>query len=458
MNVVQPQPRSVIATVAGPAPVSSPVPVYLAVILGYILLLPPQFNVSIGGSVLPPYRFFLIPAALYVLGTGLRGRFTMTWPDYLMIGATAWVCLAIFMTTEAVEAFTTAVAQSVDIGLAYFFARAVFQKPRDLRLFLLLMVPGLAVMGALLVFEAVTKQHVLQPFFARLTGKSFYVPIDMRMGLMRAQGSFPHPILAGIFMASFLPLFWLSGLRGWPRFVGVIAAFASFFTFSSAAMLALTAGTALVAYNWLSERIANLTWRLFFVGVGVLTFATELGTNSGMFNLMMRYAALNAGSAYNRVLIWRYGTENVRKNPWFGLGYGDWERPSWMVGSLDHYWLLLAMQFGVMAPILIALAMIIALVVLARETQYGNLADRRTKRGLAIAMGVFALGVISVSVWLSAQIWFFAMLGMTVGIGSYAARRREMMSEVLRRQQYAAMRALRQQPQITPGLPGAGLA
>ena len=382
----------------------------------------------------------------------------MSWPDYLMIGATAWVCLAIFMTTPAVEAFTTAVAQTVDIGLAYFFARAAFQQPRDLRLFLLLMVPGLALMGALIVFESVTHRHVLQPLFAALTGKYFFVPLDLRMGLMRAQGAFPHPILAGIFMASFLPLFWMSGIRGWPRWVGVIASFSSFFTLSSAAMLALTAGTALVAYNWLSERIVNLSWRMFFLGVGVLTFAAELGTNSGTFNLLMRYAALNSGSAYNRVLIWRYGTQNVKKNPWFGLGYGDWERPSWMVGSLDHYWLLLAMQFGIIAPLLIALAMIIALIVLARETQYGSLVDRRTMRGLAIGMGVFGLGVISVSVWLSAQIWFFAMLGMTVGIGSHAVRRRQMITEALLRHQRAALRARKQTPQLVSGLGGPGLA
>lgn len=440
MNTAQPVPASP-RTAYRPVPLRSQTPIYLAVILGYLLLLPPQLNVSIGGSVLPPYRFFLIPAALYVVSRGLRGNFRLVWPDYLMMAATAWVCLAIFMTTEAVEAFTTAVAQSVDIGLAYFFARAVFREPRDLRLFLLMLMPGLAVMGAIIIVESVTHTHILQPLFARLTGKFFLMMPDERLGLMRAQGGFPHPILAGIFMASFLPLYWMSGVRGWPKLIGIIASISSFFTVSSAALLALTAGMALMVYNWVSERVTNATWRLFFVGAAILTFATELGTNSGTFNLLMRYAALNSGSAYNRVLIWRYGTQNVRENPWFGLGYGDWERPDWMVGSLDHYWLLLAMQFGIIPPVLIAIAMIIAIIVLSRETVYGNLADRRLMRGLAIAMGVFGLGVISVSVWLSAQIWFFAMLGITVGIGSQAALRRSTVMDLQRRMLHQARRA-----------------
>ena len=44
-------------------------------------------------------------------------------------------------------------------------------------------------------------------------------------------------------------------------------------------------------------------------------------------------------------------------------------------------------------------------------------------RGLAIAMAVFAFGIVSVSIWLSTQVWFHMMLGLCVSLG-YANIRR----------------------------------
>ncbi len=403
--------------------VSSDLPIYLAVLLGYILLLPPQLNTSIMGSVLPPYRFFLIPAAIFVLASALSGRFRFTWPDLFVAGAAAWTAFALFMTTEPVDAFTASVAQVTDTALAYFFARSVFRSLRDVRIFLILMLPGLAVMGGILAFESITKTHFLQPFVAQFTGGGGQMRMDERLGFMRARGPFPHPILAGIFFASFLPLYWLSGLRGWPFLIGIAASVSSFFTVSSAALLALAAGTGLVVYNWLSEQISIFSWRIFFLFGAIVTFVLEFGTNAGAFSVIMRFASLNSYSAYNRVLIWRYGTDNVEKNPWFGIGYAEWERPSWMKGSIDHYWLLQAIQFGIIPPLLIALACAIAIYTLARRSSHSRLVDARFERGIAIAMAVFAFGVISVAIWLSAQAWFFMLLGITVSLG-FAERRR----------------------------------
>ena len=405
-----------------PSAFSSDLPIYLAVLLGYILLLPPQLNTTILGSVLPPYRFFLIPATLFVLASSLGGRFRFTWPDLLVAGAAAWTALALFMTSDQTDAITSSVAQVTDTALAYFFARAAFRTLRDVRIFLLLMLPGLAVMGGFLVLESVTHSHILQPFFSQFTGQPAALRSDERMGLMRAHGPFPHPILAGIFFASFLPLYWLSGLRFWPFIIGIGAAITSFFTVSSAALLALAVGTGLVVYNWLSERVVNLSWRMFFIVGGLVAFVLEFGTKAGAFSILMRFASLNSSSAYNRVLIWRYGTQNVEANPWFGIGFAEWERPSWMKGSVDHYWLLQAIQFGIVPPLLIALACAIAIYKLAQRSSTSQPVDARFERGIAIAMAVFAFGVVSVAIWLSAQVWFFMLLGITVSLG-FAERR-----------------------------------
>jgi hypothetical protein len=396
--------------------------VYLAVVLGYIMLLPPQLNLSVMGVVLPPYRLFLIPATLLVVGANLRGRWNWVLPDYLMLFGTAWIWLALYNTSEFEDFFTSSIAQTVDIALAYFFARAAFRSMRDLRLFLLLLLPGLAISGGFIALEAVLKRHILQPFVGGIVGVGGYYPIDERMGLMRSRGPFPHPILGGIFLASFLPLYWLSGLRGWPRMVGIATAFFSFFTVSSAALLAISVSSMLIFYNWLSERFIQLSWRFFFVISAIVIFALEFGTKSGSFNLIMRYASLNSYSAFNRVLIWRYGTMSVEKHPWFGIGYAEWERPIWMVsGSIDHYWLKQAIQFGIIPALTLAIATTLAVLALIRKSGREQQTDKMALRGLAIAMSVFALGIVSVSIWLSTQVWFHMMLGLCVSIG-YAAR------------------------------------
>jgi hypothetical protein len=418
------------ATIFRPAPIGSPldrrgqagadrVPVYLAVALGYMLLLPPQLNVMIGTTVLPPYRFMLIPAVLYMISRGLRGQIRFGWVDGLIVAATAWVCLALFMTTEATEAFTAAAAQTTDIALAYFFGRFTIRSLRDLRIFLIMMAPGLAILGLALIAESLTYRRLIQEFAGLLTGRPAGYRMDVRLGLFRAPGPFPHPILAGVFLVSFLPLYALSGVKGWPRIAGIFASICSFFTFSSAALLGLVVGGALIAYNWLSERIVNLSWRLFFVVTGLVVFVAETATGSGTYGLLMRYASFNSVSAYNRVLIWKYGTQNVLKNPWFGLGYGDWERPSWMGDSMDHFWLLMAVRFGIIPAVLMAIATIWAVLMLMRAANASpNYLDRRAYKGLAISLGVFAFGIISVALWLSAHIWFFMLIGLSMSVSA----------------------------------------
>ncbi|WP_086617543.1 O-antigen ligase family protein [Erythrobacter tepidarius] len=401
--------------------------VLLAVVLGYIMLLPPQFNIPIGTSVIPPYRFVLLASVFYIVGSRLRGQWRFVLPDALMLVAAVWIWVAFFVVSATFEDFFTAsVAQTCDIIIPYFFARSTLRSLRDLRLFLILMAPAFAVTAAIITLESVTKTHIIQPLARSLLGVGGgYSLIDYRLGLLRAAGPFPHPILAGVVLSTLLSLYWFSGLRGWPRLVGVGAALASFFTVSSAALLALTSMIVLIIYDWLTERIANISWRLFFILFGIFVFVAELGTKSGTYSLLVRFGSLNSSSAYYRTLIWRFGKQNVEKHPWFGIGYAEWERPFWMGKSVDHYWLLQAIQVGIVPPLMYAIVIFLAFLALIRRQSSANLVDGRALRGVAIAMVVMAFAVVSVAVWLSAQVWFHLMMGLSVSMGyaTYAVLR-----------------------------------
>jgi hypothetical protein len=396
------------------------VPVTLAASLLYLLLLPEQFNPTIGGIYLSPFRVFLLGASLYIVSGALRQSLRFVWPDLLIILGMGWIWLASFMTSGSVEtSLIMGGSHTVDIGLSYFLARATIQTPSDLRRFLILIAPGVAFTGAIVVIEAVTHTLILQRLAGAVTGMPYPQRLDVRMGLMRGWGPFPHPILAGICLASLLPIYLLSGLRGWPRMLGAFGALGGFLTMSSAAMLGLVVGGILSVYDWLSERIGNLNWRIFLFLSVILAGAVELGSKSGFYSLLIRYASLNTASAYNRVLIWTFGTENISRNPWFGIGYADWDRPDWMhSGSFDHFWLITALRFGIPETFFLLGATLLGILMVALRSRQMVPHDARLLRGVAISMEVFALGLNSVSLWMAPLAWFFMLLGFTVSLGS----------------------------------------
>ncbi|MCK0127193.1 hypothetical protein [Erythrobacter sp. F6033] len=401
-------------------------PVTLLSVLVYTLLIPAQFNVTISSIYLSPFRIFLIASTGVLIVRAAQGRIQFALPDLFIILAAAWIWIASYMTSGSM--LTSAVqggAHTVDMAVAYFLARTSIQSPRDFRIFLILIAPGIAFTSAIVVAESITHTRILQPLASALTGVPNTLRDEVRLGLMRGAASFPHPILAGIFLASFLPLYLMAGLRGWPKYVGIGASLGGIFTMSSAALLGLIVGGFLRAYDWLSTKILNFSWQVFLFFAGLAYAIVELTSNTGFFGLLVRYASLNTVSAYNRVLIWEYGTDNIARNPWFGIGYGDWDRPSWMHSdSFDHFWLIMALRFGLPEAILLICATLIAIIMVALRSRNMAPGDAQLMRGMAISLAVLALGVNSVSLWLSALVWFFVLLGIAVTLGQYSPNRR----------------------------------
>ncbi|MEE4200896.1 O-antigen ligase family protein [Erythrobacter sp.] len=395
--------------------------VYILAVLVYLIFIPGQFSVTLFSIFLTPLRVFILVLSPFILREVVRGRLRFTTPDFCLIVVAGWIALASYMNSGELEkAFQQGGSHLVDITLAYFIARVCIKTPRDLRLLLILTAPGVLIQGLIVFQEAVTHQRLLQPFATSLTGSVNPLRDEARLGLMRGAASFPHPILAGIFLASLLPIYLLSGLRSWPKWAGIIAAICAFFTMSSAALLGLIFGAILAAYDWLTEQIRNVTWQLLLAFGAVVYFVIEMLSNTGFYGLLVRYASLNTASAYNRVLIWRFGTDNIAEHPWFGIGYDDWVRPSWMHSdSFDHFWLIMALRFGIPASLLLIIALLVALVMVARSSLFANPVDARLLRGVAISLGVFALGVNSVSMWQGILVWFFVLFGVAVSLGVY---------------------------------------
>lgn len=395
----------------------------IAISVFYMLLLPEQVSLRAGDVLIIPYRLALIASVIYLVATGKRGDINLRIPDYAIIVCCFWITFASYVTSEsAIRALVQGAAHTTDIALAYFTMRFAIKTVRDTRIFLILIAPGIGLTGFFVLLESLSGQLLVQPLFSALTGQPVKIAMETRLGLGRGASSFPHAILAGICLASFLTIYWMSGLRGWPKLVGIVGALCAFFTMSSAALLGLLVGAAFIFYDWFTVRYSNFTWRLFLAAMAILYGSVELTSNSGFFGLLVRFASLNTVSAYNRVLIWRFGSENVANNPFFGIGYDDWDRPSWMSWttsfSVDNFWLLFAMRFGVPASALIMLAVALAVLFIGKKSLNMSPVDARLMRGIGIALVVFAFGAISVSLWLNALVWFSMLTGVAVSLGT----------------------------------------
>src|SRR5690606_26065514 len=100
-------------------------------------------------------------------------------------------------------------------------------------------------------------------------------------------------------------------------------------------------------------------WTLIFLGIAALVVFLEIASNRGAVKVLVNLATIDPLTGYYRILIWTFGSEVVAANPVFGIGWHDWARPGWMVSStVDAFWLLMAMMFGLPAVAMLAYAAI----------------------------------------------------------------------------------------------------
>jgi len=330
------------------------------------LLLSPEVEISIFGVSFPSYRLALLVMALpafWMMVNNKQGSASTL--DYVVAFTSFWIMLS-FITVYGFESgIVRGTGIVIDTALMYMVARVCVRTPDELRYFLLLILPGLIFAGGSLVLESLSGRLFVRPFFISIFGGldsfaggevtgSQSLEKEYRLGgLLRAFGPFPHPILAGAIMAGFLPLYYFSGLRSWPFILGVTLAFTSFFSLSSAAFLSLMIAVGAIGVYHVKSYIPKISWWTIVSLIGLAVWAIHMSTGGGIISALARLT-LTPSTAYYRQLIWEYGSKTVANNPWFGIGYRQWDRPSWMIGdSVDAHFLLLAMRHGLIVPALL---------------------------------------------------------------------------------------------------------
>lgn len=375
------------AVATGTAPAEATAAGLLAFFL-VSLLVPVYFE--LGGLRLTPIRVFLL-AAVIPLGirwlSGSAGRVTVG--DVLIGLHCLWIGLALFALHGAPR-IPYAGVTAIEMFGGYLVGRVLVRNVADYRTFFRYFLIALALLAPFAFMEMLTANMIISDLLdpvAETLRKVQGSIAEQRLGFFRAQVALEHPILWGTFCSlAIANAFYL--YRAQPAKSLVLTGFATGVTFTSLSSGPLLAGVlqlGMIAWGLVTR---NAWWVL--AGLAVLAYmALAIVAGRSPIEVLITYATFNAHNAWWRLHIWNYGIDEVWRNPLFGIGLNDWQRASWMgTASVDNFWLLTTMRYGIPAFLLLAAGLLANFAQLVRARLDPSLLDVRT--GYMIA----AIGVI----------------------------------------------------------------
>ena len=341
-------------------------------------------------------------------------------PDLMIILCVLWMLFALLANHPPGEIFIFWLSQATETLGPYLLARLVI---RDKASFLFF-VKSFALMVLFLLpfamIESVTGRTILVDIFEKIpgTGVPGNVGYGERLGLTRAQVTFEHPILYGAYCAIPFALVvvalqadgTISRTGRWLRAAGIAAAV--FFSVSSGALAGIVVQTGLMLWDRILQNM-KARWHLF-AGLFAMAYAfVDIASNRAPLVVLISYVTFSASTAYNRVLIWRFGTDDVMNNPLFGIGLNDWSRPTWMVASVDNFWLLWAMRYGLVGFLLLAIPILLILYKVIRRDFSAEGGLDNCRKGYVFSIVGLVTAVATVAFWGGA----YAMLCFLIGSG-----------------------------------------
>ena len=377
------------------------------------ILLPVDWEVA--GLRLTPLRLVLLaltPALAIGLLTGRAGPITGT--DIAVMGLAGWIVIALTVTHGMVR-FGYAGITVVELLGAYLTGRVLVRSAAAYRTLLRLMAGIMVVLLPVALIEFATGRMPIPDLMRHLgdstvRGDSAYG----RLGFERVYAVFEHPIHFGLFcalgIANFAALW-----RGWPMRRAAAIGLAGGLTFLSLSTAPLLAA-AIQAGLMLWGRLTGRAWRSLALLVVAGYVALDLLSNRTPVTILIETLTFNPMTGWVRIAVFEAGIEAVRTNPLFGIGFNDWPRPAWVTASIDNFWLLTAIRYGVAAVLLAALAFGLHFWRAARAPLSGDAAALRS----AHLIGLVALCFAMTTVHLWGAMGVFAMLYLGAGAWTYA--------------------------------------
>ncbi len=397
-----------------PQPKIFGVPIIVALFFVGIML-PTAVSLNLGGLRLSAYRVVLLLSFLPMLVRLLSGRSgQMNIFDAILGLHCVWAVAALIKWGGLAQGIESGGIYVIECAGAYLVGRLYIRSCEDFEAMARAYVAMVVGMLIFTVPEAITGIHILHDGISSVVGGRSAHFIERRMGLERTFGPFDHPILYGVFSASAFSLAYfvvserrLSNYQGMAKVAGV--SLATFMSLSGGPYVVLLMQGFVATWERVLNRIHG-RWVALFSLFGLAYLAIDLLSTKTPFHVFVNYFTFSKQSAYNRILIWEYGTAEVARHPAFGIGLGDWQRPSWMSDSMDNFWLVISVRYGLPALVLL-LALLIGLVFTAGRRK--DLPDdwRRARHAWAFTLFGISVAAATVHLWNALFVLFLFLLG-----------------------------------------------
>ncbi|WP_209507430.1 O-antigen ligase family protein [Ruegeria sp. HKCCSP335] len=384
-------------------------------ILVFLLLLAlvMPFYFYLGNFRISPYRAYMIIAIVPVLVQWARGAAGPVYTvDFLVILAALLMPISLFVNHGVAKQWEFSGILAIETLAPYFIARVLVRDINSFRSFVRGAYIIIIVLLPFAVIESFTGRKIILDLFDVVF--EVYKPANQepRLGLNRAQVSMPHPILFGVFCSSAFALIWYSLGSKDSLFKrvrrGSIVGAAVFLSLSAGAFMGVLIQGFLIFWDEIFKRKKS-RWIVLSVGVFFILTALELGSNRNVFQIIASELTFSKSSGYNRILIFTHAKDDILNSPIFGIGFRWWTRPLWLKGSVDNFWLLISLRYGLPLFFTFFSMYLTVIIKTIRVPLVGYSAGVRT--GYVISLIGIGLAAFTVHLWESTYCLFLFLLG-----------------------------------------------
>jgi O-antigen ligase len=296
---------------------------------------------------------------------------------------------------------------------AYLLARCYIRDAEDFASTIVLAAAIIACLLPFAAYEWVTGNRLIISAFRNILPSVETALGEQRMGFWRVQGPFVHPILFGLFCGSIFALTQAvartkrAGLVR--RLLPALVASTALLSMSSAPIAGLVMQGALMSWNGVLRRYRS-RWKILWVLMLAGFLVVDFGSNQTPIKFYISHFTFDKATGWFRILIWEYGSASVLNHPLFGIGLGSWARPKWMPDSVDNFWLLTAMRYGIPALVFILGSCLWTLFAIAFKPKLDEKLQSYRVAYLICLVAYLFVGT-TVHFWTAAYVWFLFLLG-----------------------------------------------
>jgi hypothetical protein len=402
-----------------------PASLAFTLLLGLLVLVVPRryaiVPIVIGGIFIPAdqriviltldwqmFRLLILFAFTRLLVRGEFAPFKLLPIDYCVFALAIWTIVARTVLFGQVGVTVNALGRTFETIGIYVVARMLFRTWRDLTATIQVVLACTVILAAFMSLEAATGRNL----FAAIGGVPFETVI--REGRLRCQGAFAHPIMAGVFGATWFPLFvafWWLGQRPLAIIGAAGATVVTFASASSTPVMALILSILALAAWPIRWNLRQLRWATLALGV-VLHFARE----KPIWHLISRLNVVGGSTGWHRYNVMDQAIRHWHE--WVLLGAKTIDHWGIWANDVTNEYVVVGIGGG-----LIAMGLFIAIIAYgfqgagaAAKSRVLNPAQRRLSWCIGAMLFSHAVSFTSVSYFGQMRTVFYLQLGIVASL------------------------------------------